>query len=110
MSASRNIKIEYRNVNEDGIQDFPIFFYTHWDAEKLPQVIKDALIRGQDKWDDESYLARIIFSEMIKDNVLDLTGYGIDIQEGQKDLPTITVNLSTQQVDGVPYEKYITQK
>lgn len=103
----RNIKLEYKKVDEDGVKDFPIYFYTHWNAELLPQIIKDALIRGQERWNDESYLARIIFSEMIKDEVLELTGYGIAPYPVDEQFPTITINLEHQTVDNVPYYKYI---
>lgn len=108
MRQRRNIKLEYRKIDENGIKDFPIYFYTHWNAELLPQVIKDALTRGKDRWGDESYTARIIFSEMIKDEVLELTRYGITPYEIDPQYPTITVNLEHQLVDGVPFSKYIT--
>lgn len=110
MGARRNIKLEYRKVDENGVKDFPIYFYTHWGAEELPETLKNALKRGFERWDDESYLARIIFSEMIKDDVLELTGYGIaPYPIDDKQYPTITVNLEHQTVDDVPFHKYVEQ-
>ena len=59
-------------------QDNPdLYFYTHWGAEKLPIVVANALNRGRGRWGDYEYLNRIIFSEMIQDEVLSETGYGI---------------------------------
>jgi hypothetical protein len=55
----------------------PIRLYTHWGASSLPYVVADALRRGTGRWNDPSYLNRIIFSEMIKGDVLGETGYGI---------------------------------
>jgi hypothetical protein len=43
----------------------------------LLDTVKDALERGESRWGDSEYLNRIIFSEMVKDEVMDTTGYGI---------------------------------
>jgi hypothetical protein len=59
----------------DGESSF--YFYTHWEGSRLPKTLQDALKRSVDRWDDPPYLARIIFSEMIKGNVEYTTGYGI---------------------------------
>lgn len=61
-------------INVQGQPD--LYFYTHWDGHKLPQIVQNAIKRRL-RWSDPSYLARIIFSEMIKDSVKDETGYGI---------------------------------
>lgn len=83
-----------------------VFLYTHWGGYELPNVLKDALIRGEDRWNDGQYLARVIFCEMVKDDIEGTTGYGISsvIGDGGKD---ITVDVDTQTVNGVPFEKYI---
>ena len=57
--------------------DPDIYLYTHWGATNLPGVVADALVRGRDRWGDDEYLNRVIFSEMIQGNVLSNTGYGI---------------------------------
>ena len=54
-----------------------IYLYTHRGGSDLKQTLRDALDRGRDRWNDESYLARIIFSEMIKGDINGTTGYGI---------------------------------
>lgn len=55
----------------------PIYFYTHWGRSELVETVRKALERGRDRWTDEAYLARIVFSEMIQSEVLSETGYGI---------------------------------
>ena len=54
-----------------------IYLYTHWSGSSLNSIVKSALERGESRWDDPSYLARIVFSEMIKDQVMETTGFGI---------------------------------
>lgn len=78
-----------RFVYEDGDD---VYFYTHWDGSKLPNILRSALERGIGRWDDEIYLARIIFSEMIQNHILNETGYGIaPYPAGDAQHPLITV-------------------
>lgn len=64
------------------IVDDKIYLYTHWGGSALRQTLKDALIRGKGRWSDKPYLIRIIFSEMIKDDIEGDTGFGIDYEMG----------------------------
>lgn len=57
--------------------DRGVALYTHWHGTQLPEIVRAAMIRGRNRWTDSAYLARIIFSEMIKDAVMDEIGYGI---------------------------------
>jgi len=91
MGDRANIKI----VEEDG---GVIYFYTHWSGSRLPITLQEALKRGRDRWTDGQYLSRIIFSEMIKDEVLDITGYGISTVVGDGDDRIIIVNLKNQSI------------
>jgi hypothetical protein len=75
-----------------------MYFYTHWDGPSLPRVLQAALERGRSRWDDEAYLNRIIFSEMIQNHVLDTTGYGLATCEQDQNHPTIHVNHTAQTV------------
>lgn len=75
-----------------------IFFYTHWSGSELPVILQDALKRGQPRWTDESYLARIIFSEMIKDAVDDVTGYGISAYITDNSYALLVVDAETETV------------
>lgn len=71
MGDRRNVVVEFEN-------DLSVVFYTHWDGTELPETLANALKRGTSRWSDPSYLARIIFSEMVKDSVLETTGFGIE--------------------------------
>ena len=59
-----------------------IYMYTHWGGSELPQVVARALDRGRDRWNDEPYLARILFSELVKDDIEGDTGYGLSTTLG----------------------------
>jgi hypothetical protein len=100
MGMRRNIALDYGEQRK-------IFLYTHWDAEHLEDVLRAALIRGRSRWDDPPYLARIIFSEMIQNDVLDITGYGIAPYVMDDEFPTIEVDLEKRTVGGVPFERFI---
>lgn len=69
--------IRTHQVKKDGLAVNDIYFYAHWDGSTLPEILRTALVRGKDRWDDASYLNRIIFSEMIKNDWEETSGYGI---------------------------------
>ena len=90
-----------------------MYFYTHWNGYKIASVLREALERGRDRWDDEQYLARIIFSEMIKDDVLENTGFGLGTKIGDGGLDFV-VDMKTRNVlcEGrkIPFEKFISKR
>ena len=59
------------------IEDEGVYLYTHWNATKLVEDVRRALVR-KERWGNSEYLARIIFCEMVgKDGFDCSTGYGI---------------------------------
>lgn len=61
------------------IKDEGIYLYQHWDGDNLMDEVVKAVNSdiGKSRQDDSEYLARIIFCEMVKDDVAGETGYGI---------------------------------
>lgn len=52
--------------------------YVHWLGSELPTILANALDRGRDRWRDESYLARVIVSQIVFEaGIGDVTGVGI---------------------------------
>jgi hypothetical protein len=96
----RNIRLNYGGPER-------IYLYTHWGAKPLEHTLRDALVRGRSRWSDPEYLARIIFSEMIKGAVLDTTGYGLAPYAMDEQYPTIEVDLEHQTADGRPFEEFV---
>lgn len=99
----RNIELKYSNGKK-------VYFYSHWTGETLDLTLRDALEKGRERWSDESYLARIIFSEMIKDEVNKNTGYGISPYETSANYPTIKIDLKEQTVNDKNYQDFINEK
>lgn len=75
-----------------------VVLYTHWNGTELPAVLRSALKRGRERWTDDSYLARIIFAEMIKEDLMGVRGYGISVQMGDGDDRVLTVDTVMQEV------------
>lgn len=87
------------NVKVVGMGD--VYLYTHWMGNSLPAVVKQALITGKkvNRLDDASYLTRIIFCEMIKDEPKNSsTGFGISGECGDGADRIVTVNVEKQTV------------
>lgn len=70
-----------------------LYFYTHWSGYELPSILANALERGRDRWSDESYLSRIIFCEMVKDEIEENTGYGLSTYRGDYEYSDLVVNM-----------------
>ena len=100
MGMRRNIRLDYGGSKR-------IYLYTHWGAEDLEDTLRDALIRGRSRWSDPAYLARIIFSEMIKDDVLNTLGYGLAPYVMDDEFPTIEVDLRNQTVGDQSFEEFV---
>lgn len=108
MGMRRNIKLEYSNSEPAELPTTNcIYLYTHWDAEGLEVTLAESLRRSKSRWDDESYLARIIFTDMTKSVGDELTGFGLAPYEMEDEFPTIVVDLKNMTVNDVPYDDFI---
>lgn len=75
-----------------------VYMYSHWGGYRLPQVLAKALDRGKSRWGDESYLARIVFSELVRDDIDGETGYGLSTTLGDGGDRILTVDAIAQTV------------
>jgi len=97
MGDRANIVIKQNSGGEG--KDSRIYLYTHYSGYQLPEVLKSALIRGKDRWNDEPYLARIIFCEMASGDMNGLTGLGISTYETDGGYALLVVDAETQTVE-----------
>lgn len=94
MGDRANIVIE----NDGECFKAPLFIYTHWRGYEIKSILRNTLERGRGRWSDPPYLARIIFSEMIKDSVLDENGYGLSNVYCDGSYNLLCVNIKEQKV------------
>jgi hypothetical protein len=76
-----------------------VYLYTHWDGDNLPFMVQRALKKHW-RWDDVSYLTRIIFCQIVKDTD-DLEGelnLGISTQIPDNEHLIIVVDCKSQTV------------
>lgn len=64
------------NIVMDFGEGKEVWFYAHWSGSDLPTVVRNALAR-RERWGDGPYLSRMIFCELVKNDVGESTGYGI---------------------------------
>ena len=75
-----------------------VYLYTHWSGSELPAIVQKALARKQ-RWEDASYLARIVFCEIVVESEWDAeAGYGISSVVGDEDDRVLTIDVDNQQV------------
>lgn len=74
-----------------------VYLYTHWGGSKIKQTLQKALARHQ-RWNDEAYLTRIIFCEMIGNDIDGETGYGISTSIQDNNHNIIEVDVKNQKI------------
>jgi hypothetical protein len=86
------------------IKDTGVYLYQHSDGYDLGDEVRSAIAseRGQARRDDEEYLTRIIFEDMIGKRAGSETGYGIgtSIHGDIEYLVTVDVAAQTVTVEG----------
>lgn len=88
------------NIVVKGYDDRQVFLYAHWRGTALPGILSRALVVGEGRWGDESYLARIVFAHMIEGApVHDTTGYGISAALGDNEHNFLVVNTVQRTVE-----------
>ena len=97
MGDRGNVKLVYENKSK-------IYIYSHWTRSELPQLVANALHFGESRWDDEQYLARVIFQTVI-DNDDGVTNYGLSPYRGDGD-DTVTVYLDENEVANSSGDKF----
>lgn len=80
------------------IKDADVYLYGHWIGYDLAIKVRDALKRAPDRWTDSQYLARVVFCEMVRDDIEGTTGYGISHAIGDNERPVIVVDPASQHV------------
>lgn len=95
-------------IKSDGREG--VYLYPHGNGHALPEIVQTALQRKQ-RWDDEQYLNRIIFCEMIKGEESSETGFGIGAYVGDGKDRVIHIDVDKQELKlndkAYSFEKYI---
>lgn len=73
-----------------------IYLYSHWKGPDILKDLYDALKRGHLRWEDPPYLTRIIFSDMIRGDERETTGYGISTYECGGNYSSVVVDIPAQ--------------
>lgn len=84
-------------------EDMAVVLYSHWDEDYMHEVLAAALQHAKPRLEmgDVAYATRMAISHIIKDSILDETGYGIyaadPSDQGFMDHP-ITIDLTDMTV------------
>ena len=75
----------------------PVVLYTHWGAKRMLNDLVTALEK-KERWNDAAYLSRMIFCEMVRDNLHSTTGFGIMTDNALDTEEEIIVDIDRQEV------------
>jgi hypothetical protein len=95
MGDRGNIAVLQHGDSKDAPEQ--VWFYTHWSGSEIEQTLRTALARRQ-RWSDESYLARIIFCELVKGSENEETGFGISTGLSDNEYPILVCDVPNQRV------------
>ena len=88
MGDRSNIVVQESNGNR-------IYLYGHWMGTDSIRIVGDVLSR-RDRWNDESYLTRMLFEKMIENDRGSSTGFGISTYMCDNEYPIIVLEPATQ--------------
>lgn len=75
-----------------------VYLYTHWGGSNLKEDVKTALAKRW-RWEDDEYLARIIFDVMTHGQNGEETGFGIGTSmHGDLNNPLVEVDCDKREV------------
>jgi len=100
------------NIQMLNEEDKSVYLYTHWRGSELPGILQRALAKRW-RWNDDAYLARIIFCEMVKGSETGETGFGISASLGDGDDRILIVDARWGRVQvagrgaGWSFEEYL---
>jgi len=82
------------------LPDKGVYLYSHWGGDSLIETVRDALASGpgRHRWNDYSYLTRIIFCKMVGDNIDGELNYGISAVLCDNEHPIIVLNCEEQKI------------
>lgn len=96
MGDRGNIVIRQGNTKADDV-----WFYGHWSGYALKPRVAKALAKHW-RWNDSSYLARIVFDEFTSGQQGQETGFGISTRMQDNEYPILVVDVPKQIVYEVP--------
>ncbi len=83
--------------------DGPVILYSHWWGRDLFTAAQTALDSdiARRRWDDTSYLRRIVFQSILDRDGLSETGFGIGTKIGDNEHPVLVIDTESRRVDFV---------
>ena len=75
-----------------------VYFYGHDMGLSYIPILRAALLRGSERYNDAAYLGRIVFCEMVKGREADTLGFGISSRLTDNEQPLLIVDCDKQEV------------
>lgn len=95
------VNIAFRQLQLNNDNPPYIFLYGHWGGASFPAQLQEALRFSHDRWNDDSYLARICISRICRDAVDDTTGFGVSTCRTDNEHDILVVDSEAQTVQVV---------
>jgi len=87
----------WNNAAAPKSEERPVVLYTHWGAKRMLFDLITTLGKEQ-RWNDAAYLSRMIFCQMVRNNLHSTTGFGILTDNVGDAEEEIVVDIDRQEV------------
>jgi hypothetical protein len=100
-------------VFKDSAEGPSTVLYSHWGQDSWQTDLAEAIQHARPRWQDSSYGTRMIISYLIKDSIMDETGFGLYSVNGENyDLgeQTVVIDFTNQTVTdnvSVDWDKFV---
>jgi len=74
-----------------------VYLYGHWSGYDMPNIVQKALAKHW-RWEDDAYLARVVFDVLTEGSHGQETGFGISTSICDNEHPIIVLDPKTQTV------------
>ena len=92
------------------IEDENVWLHTEYEGYNIRNVVCRALRRSKSCWNNPEYLARIIFSEMTRDNIDGIVDYGIGTKKHSGVEWSVAINCQGQAVTVTLWDRFLESK
>jgi hypothetical protein len=88
--------VDRRPAAADDTETIGIYLYTHWNGSDWPELLREALAQpiAQRRWNDPSYLTKIVADFLFKDSRDSETGCGISTEIGDNSYPITILDVA----------------
>lgn len=95
----------------DDSTESSVVLYSHWGADSWREDLARAINHARPRWGDESYCARMIISNLLRDSIDGELNFGIYALPREEDISdwdlVVRIDLTKQEVESLSFDSFV---